>query len=166
MPEACLRGPFGPITVVEQDGIILRVSWRGSSIADDTSVLRDAQRQLAEYFDSRREIFELTLRPAGSAFQRSVWTAMQEIPFGESRTYGDLAELAGGDPRSVGQACGSNPIAVIIPCHRVVGADGRLVGYSGGRGRETKARLLAHESRILGMPLPHGAPRDNPGFSG
>jgi methylated-DNA-[protein]-cysteine S-methyltransferase len=109
--------------------------------------LRLAAGQLADYFAGRAKRFELPLAPGGGAFERAVWTAMCRIPHGKTKTYGELAEAAGapGAARAVGTACGRNPIPIVIPCHRVTAAGGRLGGYSGLGGLETKRFLLALE---------------------
>ena len=100
--------------------------------------------QLGEYAQGDRQMFDLPLRVAGSALQRDVCRVMSEIPFGYTRTYGDIAKELGVSAQAVGQACGGNPIPVIIPCHRVMGAKG-LTGFSGQGGVETKVALLRHE---------------------
>ena len=105
--------------------------------------------QLREYFAGTRRAFDLPLDPPGGTFQKAVCDAMLDIPFGETRTYGDLARALHVAPQPVGQACGGNPIPILIPCHRVVAADGKLGGFSGGRGVETKLALLRHEGAIL-----------------
>jgi methylated-DNA-[protein]-cysteine S-methyltransferase len=116
---------------------------------------------LERYFAGELAVFDLPLAPAGTAFQRRVWRAMGAIPYGETWSYGALARQVGSAPRAVGQACARNPIAIVIPCHRVVGADRRLTGYSGGGGVATKARLLALEAdvgpaRLRDKPLRRG----------
>lgn len=115
-------------------------SWR----RDDAGFV-DARRQLAEYFAGSRQRFELKLAPAGSEFQRAVWSALTRIPFGETWSYGQLAQHLGRPKaaRAVGAANGTNPIPVIIPCHRVIGANGRLTGFGGGL--MTKRQLLTLE---------------------
>ncbi len=85
----------------------------------------------------------------GSAFLRAVWGQLRRIPYGRTRTYGDVAEALMSAPRAVGSACGKNPIPIIVPCHRVVGADGRMTGYSGGEGIETKIQLLRLEGCLI-----------------
>jgi methylated-DNA-[protein]-cysteine S-methyltransferase len=97
-------------------------------------VIREALRQLAEYFAGDRQDFDLPLAPEGTAFQRTVWRALAEIPYGETRSYGQIAHAIGKPAavRAVGAANGSNPLAIIVPCHRVIGSSGRLVGYGGG----------------------------------
>lgn len=143
MPERSLETPLGWITLVEQDQAITALNWgRGGS--DDTRLLHDATQQLAEYFGHTRQSFDLPLRAGGDAFQQSVNRAMQAIPYGETREYGQIAHDLGSMPQPVGQACGGNTIAIIIPCHRVVGAGG-LGGFSAPGGIETKVALLRHE---------------------
>jgi methylated-DNA-[protein]-cysteine S-methyltransferase len=108
--------------------------------------LAAARRQLEEYFAGERREFDLPLAPEGSVFQQRVWAALREIPFGETRSYGDLAEKLGSSPRAVGRANATNPICVIVPCHRVNGADGSLTGYAGGL--DNKRWLLEHEGAL------------------
>lgn len=109
--------------------------------------------QLDEYFAGRRRHFDIPLRPTGSPFELSVWQALQEIPYGATASYGAVAARIGrpGSPRAVGAANGRNPIAVIIPCHRVIGADGSLTGYGGGL--ERKRLLLDLEAGLLALPV-------------
>jgi methylated-DNA-[protein]-cysteine S-methyltransferase len=108
--------------------------------------LRQAKRELAQYFAGERWRFETTLAPEGTAFQRAVWKAIAGVAFGETITYGELARRAGspGSARAAGAATGRNPIGIIVPCHRIVGSDGSLTGYAGGI--ERKRALLALES--------------------
>ncbi len=108
--------------------------------------LATARAQLEEYFAGERREFDLPLAPEGSDFQKRVWAALREIPFGETRSYGDLAESLGSSPRAVGRANATNPICVIVPCHRVIGADGTLTGYAGGM--DNKRWLLEHEGAL------------------
>ena len=108
-------------------------------------VLRQAKRQLAEYFAGRRQRFSVALDPAGTPFQRSVWKSIAKVAFGKTITYGELAKRAGhpGSARAAGAATGRNPIGIIVPCHRIMGANGSLTGYAGGLHR--KRALLALE---------------------
>jgi methylated-DNA-[protein]-cysteine S-methyltransferase len=108
-------------------------------------------RQLAEYFEGRRRTFELKLAPRGSAFQREVWYALARIPYGTTLSYAELARSVGrpGAARAVGRANATNPIPVVVPCHRVIGASGALTGYGGGMAR--KEFLLAHEGALTGL---------------
>jgi len=151
-----LDSPSGPLTVSEDDDAIVRLAWSGTQKASDHSPLLDeAARQLGAYFAGRRKRFDLPLAPRGSDFQRAVWDQMLAIPYGETKSYGELARATGGIARAVGTACGANPIPIFIPCHRVLAADRRLGGFSGGRGPETKALLLALEGA---WPLQHALP--------
>lgn len=112
-----------------------------------------ARQQLADYFAGRRRDFDLPLAPHGTDFQRRVWAALATIPFGETRSYAEIAEQlhCRGGQRAVGAANGRNPLAIVVPCHRVIGSDGRLTGYSGGIGR--KQWLLAHEAGEVPLEL-------------
>ncbi len=147
-----LASPLGPLQLTARAGALvgLRFGQDGPDAGADDPVLLDAERQLGEYFAGRRRDFDLPLALSGSHFELAVWDAMRRIPFGRTRRYGELAGEIGGIARAVGIACGANPIAIIVPCHRVVGAKGRLTGYSGGQGIDTKAWLLRHE---LAVPL-------------
>lgn len=116
----------------------------------ETALLKEAGRQLQEYFSGQRKKFSLPLAPAGTVFQHSVWNALKDIPYGETRSYGQIARTLGKAKaaRAVGRANNKNPISIIIPCHRVIGADGKLVGYGGGL--DKKAYLLALEKENAG----------------
>lgn len=145
MPQLSFNSPFGPLTLSEEDGKIVSLDWGRGMESTETPVLAEARRQLDAYFDGARTTFDLPLAPPGTAFQKRVWAALQDIPFGETRSYGELAQTVGTAARAIGSACGRNPIPIIIPCHRVLTADGGLGGYSGLDGVETKHRLLALE---------------------
>ncbi|UIP58160.1 methylated-DNA--[protein]-cysteine S-methyltransferase [Agromyces marinus] len=110
-------------------------------------LLEEARAQLDEYFLGRRAVFDLPVRLSGTPFQRAVWTELQRLERGEAITYGALASAVGrpGSARAIGGAVGANPLPLIIGCHRVLGSDGRVTGYSGGQGVPTKLWLLAHE---------------------
>jgi methylated-DNA-[protein]-cysteine S-methyltransferase len=112
-----------------------------------SATLESALQQLRQYFAGERRAFNLPLDPGGTDFQRKVWTAILAIPFGETLSYGDLARHVGGSARAVGGAVAANPIAIVIPCHRVVGAHGSLTGYGGGL--RMKVWLLRHEGALL-----------------
>lgn len=113
---------------------------------DDLSLLREAERQINAYFAKQLSVFDLPLAPTQTGFQSRMRSAMTAIPYGETRTYGDLAQYLNGSARAVGQACGRNAVPIIVPCHRVLAAGGRIGGFSGGDGVNTKRRLLAHEA--------------------
>lgn len=143
MITASLETPVGALSVTERDDAIVRLDW--SAEATGKSELLDrALDQLRAYFAGELTEFDLPLQVDGSEFQRTVCAAMLAIPFGETRTYGDIARDLGAPPQPVGNACGGNPIPVIIPCHRVLSATG-LGGFSGQGGIETKVALLKHE---------------------
>jgi len=117
---------------------------------DDHPALRAAVQQLAEYFAGERSEFELPLAAKGSAFRQQVWAALREIPYGTTKSYGTIAGelgLTGHGARAVGLANGANPLAIVVPCHRVVGSNGKLIGYAGGLDR--KRQLLALEGAAL-----------------
>ena len=145
MPSASLDTPIGPLTVDAQDGAINRVRWVEDPSGEVTPELQAALGQLRAYFDGDLERFDLPLHVEGSDLQRAVCDAMYAIPMGETRTYGDLAAELGVPAQAIGGACGGNPIPVIIPCHRFLGATS-LGGLSGMGGVETKVWLLRHEN--------------------
>jgi methylated-DNA-[protein]-cysteine S-methyltransferase len=154
-----IDSPVGPLRVVEHDGAITAIEFspfrngdgrpRGER-DDDHPVLVEAVRQLREYFAGDRTTFDLPLAPVGSPFQRAVWEQLVAIGHGETATYGEIAGRLGktnAASRAVGVANGSNPIPIVIPCHRVIGADGTLTGYAGGV--ERKQTLLDLEQDSL-----------------
>ncbi len=143
MPIRSEETPLGWISLTEEAGAITALNW-GREGDDDTPLLLEAGRQLQAYFQHDLERFDLPLRPRGGRFQQEVNRAMQAIPYGETRRYGDIADQLSAMPQPVGQACGNNSIAIIIPCHRVVAASG-LGGFSAPGGIETKVALLRHE---------------------
>ena len=139
----------GDLTLTEKDGAIVSLDWCRSERQDNSDLLEEAVAQLASYAAGEREDFDLPLHVTGSAFQRDVCHAMAAIPFGYTRSYGEIAKDLGVPAQAVGQACGGNPIPILIPCHRVIGAKG-LTGFSGRGGVETKVALLRHE-RAAGL---------------
>ena len=145
MGQLSLHTPVGDLTVFAEDGAIVAVDWGWVRDQVPTPELLRARAQLQEYFDGTRTAFDLPLAPAGTAYRQGVWRELIRIPYGATRSYGDIARLAGGSARSVGQANGRNPIPIIIPCHRVLASVG-LGGYSGGDGLPTKTYLLELES--------------------
>lgn len=112
---------------------------------NETALLKEAINELNEYLDGNRSSFDLPLEPKGTEFQKKVWNALKEIPYGETRSYGEIAKIIGNEKaaRAVGMANNKNPIAIIVPCHRVIGANGKLVGYAGGL--DLKEKLLQLE---------------------
>ena len=143
MAERSFDTPVGRLTLTEDQGALTRVRWGGDA-TDDTPLLRDAEDQMRAYFAGTRQDFDLPLKVEASDFQRRVCAAMRAIPFGETRRYADLSKQLAVPAQAIGQACGSNPLPVLIPCHRVLGSNG-LGGFSGGTGIETKVQLLRHE---------------------
>lgn len=139
---ATLVTPFGPVSLRVAGDVIVALDW---CAADRPAGPLEAEglRQLAEYFAGRRQVFDLSLH-WGHGLQEKVRRAMAAIPFGETRTYGQIARDVGAPAQAVGQACGANPIPILIPCHRVLGAQG-LGGFSAPGGVETKVALLRHE---------------------
>jgi methylated-DNA-[protein]-cysteine S-methyltransferase len=144
-PGISLDGPVGRLAIIEAAGAIVAIRWAAEIEDEPTPLLAEACRQLTAYFAGHLYRFDLPLAPAGTAFERRVWAAMREIPYGETRRYGELALELGSAPRAVGGACGKNPIPIVIPCHRVL-ARGGIGGYSGGDGLATKRALLALEA--------------------
>ena len=149
-----VASPIGDLTLIAEDGLLVALHMDGAKHVPgspdelgerDDSGLADATGQLAEYFACERTTFDLPLAPVGNAFEQKVWALLREIPYGETRSYGDLARALGdvGFSQAVGAANGRNPLGIIVPCHRVIGADGSLVGYAGGLDR--KRFLLALE---------------------
>ncbi|WP_424942305.1 methylated-DNA--[protein]-cysteine S-methyltransferase [Aliiroseovarius crassostreae] len=140
-----ISSPVGPLFVTEDERAIVRLGWGHAAQVGDSPLLQEARAQLSAYFDGRLTRFDLPLRVKGSDFQRVVCDAMTAIPYGETRTYGEIAKITGNSAQAVGNACGGNPIPIIIPCHRVMGAGGKLTGFSGAGGVETKVQLLRLE---------------------
>lgn len=147
-----VASPAGPLCVKEEGGRITGIEFGGRcpDDASDGPVLLEAERQLAEYFAGKRKAFDLPTAVSGTAFQRAVWGALLAIPYGETQTYGFLARAAGSPRacRAAGNACNRNPLPILIPCHRAVGADGGLTGFAGGLG--VKALLLGLEKDNAG----------------
>ena len=164
--HAVIDSPVGPLTIVSEDGQVrcLYMDLQRHRPDDDklgepnplgreVEPFKAAADQLDAYFAGELTTFDLPLAPRGSEFQQRVWAALQEIPYGQTESYGELAERIGspGGARAVGLANGKNPIGIIIPCHRVVGSDGSLTGYGGGIDR--KRQLLDLELAVSGAAL-------------
>ena len=163
-----LDSPLGPLTVVTEDagvcGLYVEQGLRkalerrtaeGAPLGDpcrpeDDRVLSSVSEQLTAYFDRELTDFDVPVAAVGTPFQQRVWSALRDIPYGRTRSYGDLAATLGNPAasRAVGAANGRNPVSIVVPCHRVVGSNGRLTGYSGGL--TTKEQLLAHERSACG----------------
>lgn len=170
MYQYFMDSPIGRLRLVESDGFIKEISRADvpaarldsegkiiktaetfeSAVTEKTEALAETEQQLREYFAGIRKSFDVLLKPDGTAFFQSVWKALLDIPYGETRTYGDIAKAVGKPKaaRAVGMANHYNPIMIIIPCHRVIGANGQLVGYVGGL--DVKRRLLDLEMSHAG----------------
>lgn len=131
---------LGPVTFVEEDGTLLAISTHRSfeGMVQETSLIKEAHLQFSEYLKGERKEFDIPFRMKGTKFQKQVWTALCEIPYGETRSYKQIAEAIGNPKavRAVGMANNRNPLLVLVPCHRVIGSNGQLVGYAGGLGKK------------------------------
>ena len=145
--------PLGKMYFSGDDRCITGLSFGEVSEENPSPVLCEGARQLTEYFEGSRREFDLPIQPQGTEFQKSVWQALCEIPYGETRTYGEIARNVGNEKacRAVGMANNRNPIAIIIPCHRVVGSGGKLTGYAGGL--DKKEFLLKLEDEYEGADV-------------
>ncbi len=144
------KSVLGPIEIVGSRDSILELNFVEDLLPGDGELafcIKECVKQIDEYFKGQRKQFFLNLKPRGTDFQKAVWQQLEKIPFGETASYGEIARSLGRPyaSRAVGSANGKNPIAIIIPCHRVIGSDGRLTGYGGGLWR--KEWLLMHERR-------------------
>lgn len=153
MPQLLVATPLGRLSLREEAGAITEIGWQDTVEGEGTALLMRARRCLERYFAKIEEAFDLPLRPAGSRFERRVWEALRAIPYGETRTYGEIAATVGASgpfaARAVGRAVGRNPIPIIIPCHRVLAAGG-IGGFSAPGGVRTKRALLALEADVRG----------------
>ena len=150
-----MESPVGKLKLVASDKGLVAILWENGSPrrvrlselvpSEQHPVLVEAERQLGEYFAGSRKTFSIALDMRGTPFQKNVWEALLAIPFGETRSYGQLAKQLGNPraTRAVGAANGRNPVSIIVPCHRVIGSSGKLTGFAGGL--ETKAHLLSLE---------------------
>ncbi|MBL0212531.1 MAG: methylated-DNA--[protein]-cysteine S-methyltransferase [Myxococcales bacterium] len=152
-----MSSPVGTLRLFAREDALLGVYLDAqtpphTAATGDATVLVEAAEQLRAYFAGERQRFDLPLAPEGTAFQRLVWRALENIPFGQTRTYGVIAHALGrpAASRAVGAANGQNPLSIIVPCHRVIGASGALTGYAGGL--VAKQWLLAHEQRYRQSP--------------
>lgn len=158
-----MASPVGTLTLVATDDGLSAVLWenerdgrvRLNLVAEDDRhpVLLEAERQLNEYFAGRRDAFDLPIDICGTPFQRRVWDALMSIPFGETRSYSEIARQVGNPAavRAVGAANGRNPLSIVAPCHRVIASSGALTGFAGGL--DVKAKLLNHEADAERAPL-------------
>jgi methylated-DNA-[protein]-cysteine S-methyltransferase len=145
--RAGITGPFGPVSLVERGGVLVALDWGLPEVAGRTALLAEGLAQLAAYFQGRLRRFDLPM-DWGTGLSAAVRRAMADIPYGETRTYGQIARTVGAPAQAVGQACGANPLPILIPCHRVTGTDW-FGGFSAPGGVETKAALLRHEGALL-----------------
>ena len=146
MPHLTVQSPVGSLSLVEEDGHLTRLDWRPAEGSEETPLLVEARKQLAAYFAGKLKRFDLPLALNGTRHQQQVWLAMQGIPYGQTRSYSEVAHEIGSGPRAVGTACGRNRIAIIVPCHRILGTSNNGIGgYSGGEGLTTKRFLLQLE---------------------
>src|SRR5947209_2611082 len=151
---ASIQTPIGLMVLKATATTIVAVEFREESPQEPScDILEGAQKQIEEYFSGTRTSFELSLAPDGTEFEQGVWNELQSVKFGATASYLDIAKKLNntGAIRAVGRANGANPIAIIIPCHRIVGSDGSLTGYAGGLWR--KRWLLDHEAKIAGTAL-------------
>jgi methylated-DNA-[protein]-cysteine S-methyltransferase len=157
MISMIIESPLGPLTLLADKDELIGVHLPDQEHPDaprrDSPVLLRAAAQLAEYFAGTRRTFDLSLAPRGTAFQRRVWDALLAIPYGTTRSYGDIARAIGrpAASRAVGTANARNPLAIVVPCHRVIGANGALTGFAWGLA--AKRWLLDHEARVDGQRL-------------
>lgn len=149
MPHLSFETPCGILTVYETGGALIKIAWGPHLAGTETPLLRTARAQIGGYFAGTQKTFSLPLAPRGTDFQRRVWAEIARIPYGSTATYGGLAAVLGSSPRAVAGACARNSLPLLVPCHRVVAACGRLGGYSGGNGLDTKRALL----RLEGISL-------------
>ena len=154
-----IKSPIGTLTLIADESALLAVLWPGEDasrvktelgvVSKESLVFDKAEMQLEEFFSGSRKHFDLPLRMIGTPFQIKVWKALQKIPFGQTRSYSDLARSIGSPQscRAVGAANGKNPLSIVVPCHRVIGKNGSLTGFAGGL--EAKRYLIERESQSL-----------------
>lgn len=147
--SSCLttQTPIGLIGIYGSTAIT-KIVWTNQRADSTLPALRKAAKQITDYFEGSLLHFDLCLDPSGSIFQQKVWAQICAIPYGQTLSYGDLAVSLDSSPRAVGRACASNPIPLLIPCHRIIAKTGALTGYSGGDGLKTKQLLLSLEQRV------------------
>ena len=153
-----INSPVGKLKLIASASALVGVLWErenrnritleAQNLDPHHPILVKAERQLSEYFAGKRTQFELPLAPRGTEFQKKVWRSLRQIPFGETKSYAEIARTIGSPraSRAVGAANGKNPLSIVVPCHRVIGASGALTGFGGGL--ETKTQLLALEARV------------------
>ncbi len=158
--KAYYQSEIGPLEIVGSDKYITALNFivpEEQNYSFDNAAIPEAvaacMAQLDEYFSGKRQVFDLKLEPYGTEFQKTVWRQLTSIPFGKTVSYLDIAKAIGNEKavRAVGAANGKNPISIIVPCHRIIGSNGRLTGYGGGLWR--KAWLLKHEGSLVGHQM-------------
>ena len=155
MNKIIINSQIGEIAVFAENEKIIRLDLKTKEKADSViteKVLLKAEKQLFEYFSGERKTFDLDFEFSGTEFQKSVWNELLKIQFGKTKTYGEIAKAIGKPKaaRAVGSACGKNPLAIIIPCHRVLGMNGKIAGFAWGT--EIKEWLLGYEAKMEGEP--------------
>ena len=142
--------PIGPLTIELSGEALTMLDFGAHGQATpgtpSSGLAVETARQIEAYFAGKLKQFDLPLRAAGTPFRQKVWQALRAVPYGQTRSYGEIAREVDSAPRAVGGACGANPIAIVVPCHRIVGAGGWIGGFSGGDGCATKNILLEHET--------------------
>ena len=148
MNSQTIQTPIGPLTVIANQNAVTELRFDDAVENNPSELTETASRQLREYFDGKRKAFDLPLAADGTEFQKNVWAQISKVSFGETISYGQIAENIGKPKaaRAVGGAVGANPLAIIVPCHRVMATNGAITGYSGGEGVITKRQLLKLES--------------------
>ena len=141
-----ILSPVGWLTFFEKSENLIVLEWGRANNCTETPFLNKVKQELTEYFNTGRTRFTIPLQPTGTIFQTSVWNYIADIPYGQTRTYGEVAKKINSAARAVGNACGKNPIPIFIPCHRIIGAKAKLTGFSGGLGVQTKQVLLTLET--------------------
>ncbi|MEC9292636.1 MAG: methylated-DNA--[protein]-cysteine S-methyltransferase [Pseudomonadota bacterium] len=134
-----MQTPVGTLSITEKDGKICTLDWAEGNMPEEMYL------QLSEYFNKERQVFDFEYEVDGTEFQKKVWKALLNIPYGTTKTYKDIAEEVGSHPRAIGGAVGANPVPILIPCHRVIGSSGKMTGFSAGDGISTKEILLKLE---------------------
>ncbi len=134
-----MQTPVGTLSITEKDGKICTLDWAEGNMPEEMHL------QLSEYFNKERQVFDFEYEVDGTGFQKKVWKALLNIPYGTTKTYKDIAEEVGSHPRAIGGAVGANPVPILIPCHRVIGSSGKMTGFSAGDGISTKEFLLKLE---------------------
>ena len=143
-----LSSSVGWITLFETSNKIIALEWGQVKTQTRSPTLITAKTEIIEYLNNERKEFSIPLNPTGTNFQESVWAIIAKIPYGQTRTYGEIANQLNSAPRPIGGACHANPIPILIPCHRVIGANNKLTGFSGAFGVQTKQSLIKLETQV------------------